>query len=76
MCYERKITGRIMTSDNNIIGEINGRIQKANVAWEVVKNRILIQPNIHVKLRIAPPHSPILTILLYGRHIIPLLIAK
>ena len=66
------ILGPITNTDNNLNEAVDDRIQKANDAWDNIRNSVITENNVNKKLRLMIFESLITSILLYSLHIIPM----
>ena len=66
MCKISKILGHIANANNNLNEAVDERIQKANDAWNNIRNSVITDKNINKKLRLMLCESLITSILLYS----------
>ena len=65
-----KIPGRISNADGHLIAAVNDRVDISNIARELLRKKILGNPEINTKVRIKSPRALILCIPPYRLHII------
>ena len=61
---DSNILGHAMTTDNTITKAVNNRINKAKIAWGILRNSFITNINLPIKHRLIIPHVAIGGILL------------